>query len=188
MLLHRQGTKKVSLSKSRNDQPHSTVWHLFADPDPYPVFPLPLKTQTTAGVSPIKLPLPLRIKGNEEKGNFFSAGVKTLGRVKNLEKTSSQHRNRNQKLFSASSCGGSSAVPTERSGFLSGSPSKKEERKKEERQNEQDVEFETHSARGVSSSETGPDGQRLGRVAGESRKGKREEEKWMSESLLLFFC
>lgn len=109
--------------------------------------------------------------------------------MKNLEKTSSLHRNRNQKLFSASSCGGSSAVPTENSGFLSGSPSKKKERKKEkERQNEQNVEFETHSVSGVSSSETGPDGQRLGGVAGERRKGKGEEEKWMSESFLLFFC
>lgn len=162
---------------------------MFADPDPYPVFPLPLKTQTTAGGSLIKLPLPSRIKGIEEKGNFFSTGVKTLGRGKNLEKASSEYRNRNQKLFSASSCGGSSAVPTESSGFLSGSSSKKKERKKEkERQNEQNVEFETHSARGMSSSETGPDGQRLGGVAGESRKGKQEEEKWMSEYFLLFFC
>lgn len=191
MLLHRQGTKKVSLSKSRNDQPHSTVWHLFADPDPYPVFPLPSRSQTAAGGSPMKSPSKMR--GSGEKEIFFSAGVMSFGRVKSFEKAnSSQRQNRNQKLFPGNSCGGSNAIPTESSGFLLKSSSKKKEKEKEKkRQKEQDVEFELHSASGISNAETNPrDGQDLGGVAGGSGsgKGKRQEEKWMGESFLPFPC
>ncbi|OWZ45114.1 hypothetical protein C356_03199 [Cryptococcus neoformans c45] len=180
MLLHRQGTKKVSLSKSRNDQPNSTVWHLFADPDPYPIFPLPLRTQTAARGSPMKSPSKMR--GIGEKGNFSSAGVKSLGRVKSLEKaSSSQHQNRNQRLFSGSSCSGNGAIPTESSDFLSKSLNKKKEKeKKKEKQEEQDIEFELHSASGVSSTKTSlRDGQDLGGIANGNGKEKWGEEKWM---------
>lgn len=187
MLLHRQGTKKVSLSKSRNGQPNSTVWHLFADPDPYPIFPLPPRTQTAARGSPMKSPSKMR--GIGEKGNFFSAGVKSLGRVKSLEKaSSSQHQNRNQRLFSGSSCSGNGAIPTESSDFLSKSLNKKKEKeKKKEKQEEQDIEFELHSASGVSSTKTSlRDGQDLGGIANGNGKEKWGEEKWMGESFLSF--
>lgn len=127
---------------------------------------------------------PSKMRGSGEREIFFSAGVMSFGRVKSFEKAnSSQRQNRNQKLFPGNSCGGSNAIPTESSGFLLKSSSKKKEKEKEKkRQKEQDVEFELHSASGISNAETNPrDGQDLGGVAGGSGsgKGKRQEEKWM---------
>lgn len=134
---------------------------------------------------------PSKMRGIGEKGNFFSAGVKSLGRVKSLEKaSSSQHQNRNgnQRLFSGSSCSGNGAIPTESSDFLSKSPNKKKEKeKKKEKQEEQDIEFELHSASGVSSAKISlRDGQDLGGIANGSGKEKWREEKWMGESFLSF--
>ncbi|OCF77681.1 hypothetical protein I204_01679 [Kwoniella mangroviensis CBS 8886] len=134
MLLHREQTKKVTLTKSASDQPHASVWHMSND--------------TSTPASPVK-PRPVRRtrsnsekdnidpKMNNTKGLFFGSAKKSMRRVKSNESK--------EKL----------------------NVSKKEKKN----QREQNVEFESHSASGVSSSEPSPKDGVIGQ--------KKNDEKWM---------
>ncbi|WWC65566.1 uncharacterized protein I303_108184 [Kwoniella dejecticola CBS 10117] len=131
MLLHRNQTKKVTLTKSASDQPHTSVWHM-SNETSTPVSPVKPRQRTRSGGEK-QLDDP---KMSDTKGLFFGSAKKTMRRVKSNE-----------------------------------SRENKVSRKERKKQRAQDVEFELHSASGVSSSEPSPkDGVPV---------LKKDEEKWM---------
>ncbi|WWC73405.1 uncharacterized protein I206_107372 [Kwoniella pini CBS 10737] len=117
MLLHRAQTKKVTLTKSASDQPHTSVWHMSSE-TATPVSPVKSRHKTRSG-GERQLDGP---KMNETKGLFFGSAKKTMRRVKSNESTENTKPTRKERKY----------------------------------QKAQGVEFELHSASGVSSSEPSP--------------------------------
>ncbi|OCF39995.1 hypothetical protein I317_06192 [Kwoniella heveanensis CBS 569] len=149
MLLHRSHTKKVSLSQSRTDQPHSSVWHM---------------AQDNPATSPLKPSL--RQRQPPQRARSGSAGKDDAPRHGHSRKESKGDEDlkmgETKNIFFGTAKKGLRRVKTD------------EDNKK--KQAAQEMEFELHSASGISSSEPSPrDGNA---AAGGAQKGKKDE-KWM---------
>ncbi|WWC93117.1 uncharacterized protein L201_008084 [Kwoniella dendrophila CBS 6074] len=145
MLLHREQTRKISLSNA-SDQPHASVWHMTPDTS-IPTSPERPIQRTRSGGRDEKRHLPMTDLNTDSKnaGFFFGSAKKSVvRRVKSNDSKEAKDR------FS---------------------------RKEKKNQKEQDIDFELHSASGISSSEPSPkdkDGQNS-----TSAGKKKDDDKWM---------
>ncbi|WVQ96362.1 hypothetical protein IAU59_003467 [Kwoniella sp. CBS 9459] len=150
MLLHRNHTKKVSLSQSKTDQPHSSVWHM---------------TQDNPVTSPLKPSLRQRQPPTSHPGSRGHDDSRELGHARKGSKGDEDLRmGETKNIFFGTGKKGLRRVKTD-----------DDNRKK---QAAQEMDFELHSASGISSSEPSPkDGNAAG--GGGARKNGMKDEKWM---------
>ncbi|WVF68828.1 hypothetical protein IAT40_003601 [Kwoniella sp. CBS 6097] len=162
MLLHRSDTKKVSLSQSGTDQPHSSVWHMAQD-------------------NPVTSPMKPSLRQRQRQPQSQSHPQSQRGRSGSAGNDDIPKHGQGQGHSRKCSKGDEDLKMGETKNIFFGSAKKglrrvKTDEDKRKKQAAQEMEFELHSASGISSSEPSP---KDGNTAAGGVKQGKTDEKWM---------